>query len=61
MKWLSSLFRRDSTPTRSTAPVLLTNTLTGTKEVFSPYKAGIAGLYSCGPTCLLYTSDAADE
>jgi cysteinyl-tRNA synthetase len=50
MNWLLSLFRRNTTPTSSTAPVLLTNTVTGSKEVFSPYKAGIASLYSCGPT-----------
>jgi len=50
MKSFLSLFERSSRATESTAPILFTNTLTSQKEVFSPYKAGIATLYSCGPT-----------
>lgn len=50
MSWLASLFRRAQEPATSDAPVLFTNTLSGRKEVFSPAKAGIATLYSCGPT-----------
>lgn len=50
MKWLTSLFARESAPARSDAPVLFENTLTGKKEIFSPIKAGAVTLYSCGPT-----------
>ncbi len=32
------------------APIYFTNTLTGKKDLFSPIKAGIVTLYSCGPT-----------
>lgn len=32
------------------APIFLTNTLSGKREGFAPLKAGIATLYSCGPT-----------
>ena len=35
---------------RSTGPVFLTNTLGGKKEQFIPLKAGVARMYSCGPT-----------
>lgn len=49
MAWFSRL-RRTSSERASTAPVLLTNTLTGTKDIFTPYRAGTATLYSCGPT-----------
>ncbi len=50
MKWFPALWRRKDSVTTSNAPVLLTNTLTGKKEIFTPYKAGVATLYSCGPT-----------
>lgn len=50
MSWFSTLFTRPSKATHSSAPVLLQNTLTGKKEIFTPYKANIATLYSCGPT-----------
>ncbi|HEY0979527.1 MAG TPA: cysteine--tRNA ligase [Candidatus Paceibacterota bacterium] len=50
MSWLSSLFGRTQEPATSDAPVLFTNSLSGKKEVFTPVKAGIATLYSCGPT-----------
>lgn len=50
MKWLTSLFARDSEPIKSDAPVLLENTLSGKKEIFSPIKAGTVTMYSCGPT-----------
>lgn len=50
MHWFSSLFSRKTEPLTSDAPVLLTNTLTNKKDIFSPQKAGIATLYSCGPT-----------
>lgn len=36
--------------TKSSAPLLFLNTLTGKKEIFTPYRAGVATLYSCGPT-----------
>ncbi len=32
------------------APIYFANTLTGKKDLFSPIKAGIVTLYSCGPT-----------
>ena len=32
------------------APLFFTNTLSGSKEVFVPLKAGAASMYSCGPT-----------
>lgn len=51
MRWLSNLFSPKPTEQApSNAPVLLHNTRTNKLEVFSPTKAGIATLYSCGPT-----------
>ncbi len=44
------LFHRPSQATHSNAPILFTNTLSGTKDIFTPRKAGTATLYSCGPT-----------
>ena len=32
------------------APLYFTNTLTGKKDLFSPIKAGVVTMYSCGPT-----------
>ncbi|MDB5190416.1 MAG: cysS [Parcubacteria group bacterium] len=42
-------FKRMPKAPRS-APVFLTNTLSGKKEVFVPLKPGVVTLYSCGPT-----------
>ncbi len=50
MSWFSGMFRPASRASVSNAPVLFTNTLTGTKEIFTPRKAGLATMYSCGPT-----------
>ncbi len=50
MSWFRGLLRPASRASVSNAPVLFTNTLTGVKEIFTPKKAGIATLYSCGPT-----------
>jgi cysteinyl-tRNA synthetase len=50
MAWFPVFWRRANSSSASSAPVLLTNTLTGTKEIFTPHKAGVATLYSCGPT-----------
>ena len=50
MNWLTSLFARKSEPARSEAPVLFTNTLSGKQEFFSPIRAGVVTMYSCGPT-----------
>lgn len=50
MKWLISLFARESEPAESRAPLFFTNTLSGKKEAFSSRKAGEVSLYSCGPT-----------
>ena len=50
MKWLSTLFARESEPAKSDAPLFFTNSLSGMKEAFSPRKAGEVSMYSCGPT-----------
>lgn len=50
MKWLTSLFARESEPARSDAPLFFTNSLSGKKEAFSSRKAGEVSMYSCGPT-----------
>lgn len=50
MTWFSSLFARSSEPVRSEAPLFLTNTLSGKRDLFVPLKADSATLYSCGPT-----------
>lgn len=50
MSWFKSLFSRAPAAAKSDAPILFTNTLSGKKEVFSSSKAGIATMYSCGPT-----------
>lgn len=51
MKWLTSLFSpRPNEPVRSSAPIFFTNTLSGKRDLFTPLKAGVATLYSCGPT-----------
>jgi len=41
-------FRKKELP--NTAPVFLTNTLSGKREAFSSQKTGIVTMYSCGPT-----------
>ncbi|HYE23096.1 MAG TPA: cysteine--tRNA ligase [Candidatus Paceibacterota bacterium] len=41
-------FKKKELP--NTTPIFLTNTLSGKREAFAPLKAGIATLYSCGPT-----------
>ncbi len=50
MQWLRNLFTPKSEPVTSGAPVLFSNSLSGRKDVFSPIKAGVATMYSCGPT-----------
>ncbi|MEK7100845.1 MAG: cysteine--tRNA ligase [Patescibacteria group bacterium] len=50
MAWFPVFWRRPDSHTVSSAPILLSNTLTGKKEIFTPHKAGVATLYSCGPT-----------
>jgi len=51
MKWFTSLFSgRPSEPLRSDAPLFFTNTLSGKRDLFTPIKAGVVTLYSCGPT-----------
>ncbi len=51
MQWIQNLFSaRASEPARSDAPLFLTNTLSGKRDLFTPLKAGSATLYSCGPT-----------
>ena len=39
----------------------LYNTLTRQEEEFAPSRDNTVRMYTCGLTCLLYTSDAADE
>lgn len=51
MNWFTSLFARPKNePSGSNAPLLFTNTLSGKKDLFTSIKAGVATLYSCGPT-----------
>jgi cysteinyl-tRNA synthetase len=50
MAWFPAFWRRSESRSVSSAPILLSNTLTGKKEIFTPHKAGVATLYSCGPT-----------
>src|SRR3989338_11592013 len=48
MAWFGFL-RRAPAPAKA-ARILLTNTLSGSKEVFIPLKSGQVLMYSCGPT-----------
>lgn len=51
MQWLRNLFSTPpSEPARSDAPLFLSNTLSGKRDLFTPLKASSATLYSCGPT-----------
>lgn len=49
MSWLTKLFPR-TTSTSKPGSVFLTNTLSGTKELFIPQTPGTVLLYTCGPT-----------
>lgn len=50
MGWLSSLFQGKRDTAASDAPLFLSNTLSGKKELFAPLRAGVASFYTCGPT-----------
>ncbi len=51
MQWLARLFGKEKGSLRgSVSRVFLTNTLSGTKELFIPQKPGIVTMYTCGPT-----------
>lgn len=50
MNWFASLFKASPKTNESEAPLFLTNSLSGKKELFTPLRAGIASLYTCGPT-----------
>lgn len=50
MRWISSLFAKKPASEEPGPTILLHNTLSGKKETFSPLRAGMATLYSCGPT-----------
>ncbi len=52
MGWLARIIGRPAKPVEHgrAAQVFLTNTLSGTKELFIPLKPGIVTMYSCGPT-----------
>ena len=50
MSWLSKFLGRSDAPASRPIQVFFTNTLSGSKEVFVPQRAGVALMYSCGPT-----------
>src|SRR3989344_1011682 len=51
MKWFSRITSNVSSGRKALAPrIVLTNTLSGTKELFIPVKPGLALMYTCGPT-----------
>lgn len=51
MQWFRRLLgRQQGTTPKYPAHVFFTNTLSGTKELFVPQKAGLVLFYSCGPT-----------
>lgn len=49
-EWAVRIFKRKPKLEHMPAPVFLTNTLSGRKELFIPHRPGIATMYSCGPT-----------
>lgn len=50
MSWFSKLFGRGAAPASRPVQIFFANTLSGNKEVFVPLRAGVALMYSCGPT-----------
>ncbi|MFM2330740.1 MAG: cysteinyl-tRNA synthetase [Candidatus Parcubacteria bacterium] len=51
MQWLAHFFGKRNGSSPTLAPrVFLTNTLSGSKELFIAQKPGVVTLYSCGPT-----------
>jgi cysteinyl-tRNA synthetase len=51
MQWLARLLGKSKTASQSAAPrIFLTNTLSGSKELFISQKPRVATLYTCGPT-----------
>ncbi|MBI3572180.1 cysteine--tRNA ligase [Candidatus Kaiserbacteria bacterium] len=51
MRWLARLLGGKSGASERRSPaIFLTNTLSGTKELFIPLKQGVVSLYTCGPT-----------
>lgn len=51
MKWLARILsKRKSAMRRRLPQVFLTNTLSGSKELFISQRPGIVSMYSCGPT-----------
>ena len=50
MRWPISFPSKTPAPTPAAAPLFLTNTLSGKKELFVPLRRGEVLLYSCGPT-----------
>lgn len=50
MRWLTSFLSGKREQAQSDAPLFFTNSLSGKKELFSPLKAGVASVYTCGPT-----------
>jgi len=50
MGWLANIFKKRGGNVRRPPQIFLTNTLSGTKELFISQKPSVALLYSCGPT-----------
>jgi len=50
MKWLTNIFNTPRQKEPVAPRIFLTNTLSGTKELFISQKPGVATMYSCGPT-----------
>ena len=50
MRWLTRILKRKTDGEPPTSNVFLTNSLSGTKELFLPLRPGIVLLYTCGPT-----------
>lgn len=50
MGWLAKIFGESREKGRASPNVFLTNTLSGSKELFISQRPGITTMYSCGPT-----------
>jgi cysteinyl-tRNA synthetase len=51
MQWLDRLFKKQKGSSRNIPPrIFVTNTLSGSKELFIPQKPGVVTMYTCGPT-----------
>jgi len=50
MQWLTRIFRRTNAEQNIPPRIFLTNTLSGSKELFISQRPNIVTMYSCGPT-----------